>query len=253
MRYIGSRLSRRAFILGTGALAAGLGSVRVQQQAHGAAQRDPRDLNTFSIAAYDAESAAWGIAVASKVLACGAVVPWARADAGAVATQARANISFGPDGLRMLESGHSAQTVLDTLVQSDEGAAERQVGIVDRQGQVAVYTGESTIDWAGHVTGEAFTCQGNILIGPNVLDAMAEAYSGASGAFADRLLAALKAGEDAGGDSRGKQSAAIYIAKQNDSFYGPTDRYMDLRVDDDDVPVDKLFHLRQLHAELFNT
>lgn len=210
-------------------------------------------VNTFSIVAYDATEQAWGIAVASRVLAVGAIVPWAKAGSGAIATQSYANINFGPDGLAMLAEGRSAQDTLDALLEADDQPKLRQVGVVDAQGHAAAHTGEDCMEWAGHLVGDGFTVQGNILTGEDVITRMAEAYTQAVGSLADRLLAAMKAGDDAGGDSRGKQGAAIYIARQFDGFYGPTDRYMDLRVDDHPEPVARLIELRGMHSDLFGS
>ncbi len=168
---------------------------------------------TFSIAAYDPDEGAWGVAVASKFLAVGAMVPWVRAGAGAVATQSYAKISFGPDGLGMMASGISAEETLQRLLESDPGQATRQVGIVDADGRAAAHTGVKCNEWAGHRIGVGFCCQGNILTGPEVLEAMATAFLSTEGELADRLLAALLAGDRAGGDRRGRQGAALYVAK----------------------------------------
>ncbi len=169
-------------------------------------------IHTFSIAAYDPHEKAFGVGVASRFLAVGAVVPWARAGVGAIATQAYGKMSFGPEGLALLESGMSAQETLDQLLSGDPLREQRQVGVVDNQGRSAAHTGSKCFDWAGHYAAEGFTCQGNILAGQQVIEAMAQAYSSARGELADRLYAALVAGDDAGGDSRGKQAAAIYVA-----------------------------------------
>lgn len=206
---------------------------------------------TFSIAAYDPEEGAWGVAVASKFLAVGAMVPWVRAGAGAVATQSYAKISFGPDGLGMMASGMSAEETLQRLLEADPGQATRQVGIVDADGRAAAHTGVKCNDWAGHRIGVGFCCQGNILTGPEVLEAMATAYMSAEGEFADRLMAALLAGDRAGGDRRGRQGAALYVAKMDGGYGGDNDRYIDLRVDDDPDPVARLEGLLTLHHLYF--
>lgn len=208
-------------------------------------------MMTFSIAAYDPDEQAWGIAVASKFLAAGAVVSWARAGAGAVATQAYARVSFGPNGLAMLADGKSAQETLARLLEGDPGQANRQVGIVDREGGTAAHTGEKCFAWAGHRIGVGFTCQGNILTGPETLDAMAETYMTAAGELADKLLAALRAGDVAGGDRRGKQSAALLVVRQDGGYGGDNDRYLDLRVDDDPEPVVRLRSLVHMHHLFF--
>jgi uncharacterized Ntn-hydrolase superfamily protein len=153
---------------------------------------------TFSIVAYSPEEKAWGVAVASKFLAAPAVVSWARAGAGALATQAYGKVSFGPDGLDMMAGGNSAEHTLAKLLSTDELAEDRQVGVVDAKGNVAVHTGVDCFDYSGHVLGDHFTCQGNILTGRNVLDSMAATYRTTSGELADRLVAALLAGDRSG-------------------------------------------------------
>jgi uncharacterized Ntn-hydrolase superfamily protein len=202
-----------------------------------------RPVATFSIAAANHAAGDWGVAVASKFPAVGAVVPWARAGVGAVATQAWANVSFGPDGLALLGDGDSAERVLQELVASDEGRDQRQVGVVDAAGQAATYTGSGCIAWAGGLTGDGFACQGNILAGPEVVVAMAAAFTAAGGDLVDRLLAALEAGDTAGGDRRGKQSAALLVARGGGGYDGRGDRYIDLRVDDHQEPVKELLRV----------
>lgn len=209
--------------------------------------------NTFSIVAYDPQESAWGVAVASKFMAVGAVVSWAQAGAGAVATQSFAKMSFGPDGLALMAQGKTAQETLDALLAADPGREDRQVGIVDAQGGVAAHTGAQCFSWAGHVLGEGFTCQGNILTGPEVLDAMSSTYTSTSGELADRLIAALVAGDTAGGDRRGKQAAAILVVKPNGGYGNDTDRYLDLRVDDDPDPVNRLKLLVEMHHLFFGS
>jgi uncharacterized Ntn-hydrolase superfamily protein len=206
---------------------------------------------TYSIVAYDPTEGAWGVGVASKFLAVGAVVSWARAGAGAVATQSFCKMGFGPDGLAMMAEGKSAQETLDALLANDQQASMRQVGVVDAQGGSAAHSGGDCFEWKGHKLGEGFTCQGNILTGGNTLDAMAETFSSASGELADRLVAALLAGDTVGGDKRGKQGAAVLVVKANGGYGGDTDRYLDLRVDDDPEPVQKLSKLVGLHHLYF--
>lgn len=208
-------------------------------------------INTFSIVAYDAQEQAWGVAVASKFLAAGALVSWARADVGAIATQAYARVGFGPDGLALLQTGKSATEVLNQLLENDPMREQRQIGIVDAQGRAAAHTGSGCSEWAGHKIGEGFTCQGNILTGSETVDAMADAFSNARGELSDRLLAALQAGDVAGGDKRGKQAAGLLVVKANGGYGGDTDRYIDLRVDDDSQPVKKLKQLLQSHHLFF--
>jgi uncharacterized Ntn-hydrolase superfamily protein len=206
---------------------------------------------TFSIVAYDPNEEAWGVAVASKFLAVGALVSWARAGAGAVATQSFCKVGFGPDGLALMADGRSAQETLGFLLANDPGAAMRQVGIVDAHGGSAAHTGVDCFDWKGHIIGEGFTCQGNILTGGDVLDAMAQTFTSVSGELADRLVAALIAGDAAGGDKRGRQGAAVVVVKAGGGYGGDTDRYLDLRVDDDPQPVQKLERLVGLHHLFF--
>ena len=208
-------------------------------------------VNTFSIVAYDPAEDSFGVGVASKFLAVGAVVPWAKAGIGAVATQAYCKMSFGPDGLDHMAQGKSAPETLALLLHNDPLIEQRQVGIVDNQGRSAAHTGKDCFNWAGHKTYDGFTCQGNILAGAPVIDVMAAAYQSAQGELADRLLAALIAGDEAGGDRRGKQAAALLVVKANGSYGGDTDRYLDLRSDDDPKPIAKLADLVQMHHLYF--
>jgi uncharacterized Ntn-hydrolase superfamily protein len=201
---------------------------------------------TFSIVAWDARTGAVGVAVASRVLAVGAIVPWAACDAGAIATQSWANTTFGPRGLEMLRGGQGARQTLEALLKADEQRDERQVGIVDIRGGVALWTGPKCQPWAGGVTGSGFTAQGNILAGPQVVDAMANAYRTTTGALEQRLIAALAAGEAAGGDTRGRQSAALLVVWEEHGYGGLDDRYIDLRVDDAPEPVSELRRLLDL-------
>jgi len=204
-------------------------------------------IATFSIVARDPQNGDLGVAVQSKFLAVGSVVSWARAGAGAIATQALANISYGPEGLRLLEQGLSAEAVLNQLVAADADRDHRQLGIVDRDGRAAAYTGSACLDWAGHETGDGFACQGNILAGPEVVRAMAERFRQSDGELAERLVTAMHAGQEAGGDRRGRQSAALYVARTGGSYGGLLDRYIDLRVDDHPDPIVELERILQLH------
>ncbi|MFL2650900.1 MAG: DUF1028 domain-containing protein [Anaerolineales bacterium] len=210
-------------------------------------------VNTFSIVASDPNNNSYGVAVASKFLAVGSVVSWAKSEVGAIATQAHAKIAFGPDGLQMLEGGCSASEVLSTLILDDPGAETRQLAIIDAHGGVAAHTGIKCHEWAGHIIGEHFSCQGNILAGPETLDAMEASFVSTTGELSDRLIAALKAGDAAGGDSRGKQSAAILVVKPGGGYGGDTDRYLDLRVDDHQDPVNKLSKLVKMHHLFFGS
>jgi uncharacterized Ntn-hydrolase superfamily protein len=204
-------------------------------------------ISTFSIVACDPQGESWGVAVASKFLAVGAVVPYARAGVGAVATQALANLSYGERGLALMAQGPTAGEAVTRLTAEDELREHRQVGIVDGQGRAATYTGPACMPWAGGLTGKGYAVQGNILAGEQVVAAMAEAFEKAAGELAERLHAALLAGDRAGGDRRGRQSAALLVVKPNGSYGGFTDRYLDLRVDDHPDPVPELARLLQLH------
>ena len=212
-----------------------------------------RPIATFSIVAYDPERDEWGVAVQSKFLAVGAVVPWARAGAGAVATQSYANLTYGPEGLQRMNQGTSAEETIAELTGQDEQRGLRQVGMVDGNGRAAAFTGEDCYDWAGHVTGDGFACQGNILV-PGTVEAMAgrfaEVRSG-DGELADWLVEALAAGQEAGGDKRGRQSAAVLVVREGGGYGGDNDRYLDLRVDDDPYPIQELLRLLQMHHLYF--
>lgn len=208
-------------------------------------------LSTFSIVGLDPEAQELGIAVQSKFLAVGAVVPWAKAGVGAVATQSYANTAFGPDGLALMAEGFSAEEALGQLIASDEGRARRQVGLVDAQGRAATYTGDECHAWAGGLTGRHYAAQGNILVSSATVEAMARAYEEAQGELADRLVTALAAGQAAGGDRRGQQSAAVLVVRPEGGYAGFNDRYMDLRVDDDPAPIERLQALVDLHHLFF--
>jgi uncharacterized Ntn-hydrolase superfamily protein len=203
--------------------------------------------STFSIAAYDPDSPAWGVAVASKFPAVGARVPWASSKGGALATQAYANTSFGPRGLEMMAAGASAQETLEALLSSDSDREHRQVGIVDLQGRAATYTGKECLSWAGGKTGDHFASQGNILTGPETIEAMAATFAETPGELPDRLLAALLAGDRAGGDRRGRQSAALFVVKPEAGYGAFDDIWIDYRVDDHPDPVPRLGELLEMH------
>jgi uncharacterized Ntn-hydrolase superfamily protein len=202
---------------------------------------------TFSIVARDPETRAVGVAVQSKFVSVGAVVPFVSADAGAVATQSFANVAYGPDGLDLLRRGLDAEAVVDTLVAGDAEAASRQVGVVGRDGSVAAHTGAECLDVAGDRQGETYTVQGNVLENEATLSAMAEAYEDTDDGFPERLLAALHAGNEAGGDSRGEQAAALYVAKPEGGYDGGNDRWIDVRVDDHESPIDELERVFKLY------
>ena len=207
--------------------------------------------STFSIVACDLEEPAWGVAVASKFPAVGAVVPWAQAGAGAVATQSYANTSFGPEGLEMMARGFSAKATLASILDNDDGRELRQVGLVDASGQAATFTGSKCFDWAGGVMGHGYAIQGNILAGERVVKAIQAEFLSTKGSLPARLHTALLAGDRAGGDRRGRQSAAIYVAKPNGGYGGFIDRWIDYRVDDHEDPVLRLGELLELHKLYF--
>ena len=206
---------------------------------------------TFSIVACDLEEQAWGVAVASKFPAVGAVVPWARAEAGAVATQSFANTSYGPRGLELMGQGVSAGETLAALLQDDRDRELRQAGFVDAKGNAVTYTGEGCFPWAGGVAGKGYAIQGNILKSAKVVPAMEKAFLKTKGNLPKRLYAALLAGDRAGGDKRGRQSAAIYVAKPKAGYGGFVDRWIDYRVDDHDSPVRRLGDLLEMHELYF--
>lgn len=210
-----------------------------------------RLVATFSIVGFDPATGELGIAVQSKFIGVGAVVPWAKAGVGAVATQSYANTSFGPNGLKLIEKGLSAQEALDQLLSEDDDREFRQVGIVDAQGKVATFTGSKCYDWAGGITGDNFAAQGNILVGEETVQSMAETFTTTQGTLSERLLKALDAGQAAGGDSRGKQSAALYVVKEKGGYGGYNDRFIDLRVDDHPEPIKELIRLYELQQLYF--
>ena len=206
---------------------------------------------TYSIVARDPAASQWGVAVQSKFLSVGSVVPWAEAHVGAIATQAYANPRYGPDGLALLREGLSAAEVIERLVAADEGRDERQLGVVDRDGGSASYTGPGCMDWAGHRTGENYAAQGNILVSRETVDALAETFASSTGSLARRLLECLQAAQTAGGDKRGQQSAALLIVQENGGYARLTDVVCDLRVDDHERPIDELARVYRLHDRLF--
>ena len=207
----------------------------------------PPDPTTFSIVAADPETGEAGVAVASRFFAVGSVVPWAHAGVGAVATQSFANTTYGPRGLDLLARGLSPDEVLQVMLRVDEDRGRRQVGLVSAAGKSATYTGEGCITWAGGRNGKNYAVQGNILAGEGVVQAMEKAFLASAGkALAERLYAALKAGDDAGGDSRGKQSASLLVVREKGGYGGFNDRAVDVRVDDHAEPMIELRRLLDL-------
>lgn len=210
-------------------------------------------IHTFSIVAYDPRKCEWGVAVQSKFLAAAAVVSWARANAGAVATQSYANVTYGFRGLDLMQEGLSADDTIQQLIENDENMDQRQVGVVDRTGKAASFTGNKCHEWAGHIVGEGYACQGNILV-PGTIEAMAEKYEETrrgDGELADWLVSALEAGQEAGGDKRGRQAAGLLVVREGGGYGGDNDRYLDLRVDDHPYPILKLKQLTENHHLYF--
>src|SRR5262245_12396338 len=208
----------------------------------------PEPVNTFSIVAYDPDQKEWGIGVASKFLAVGAVVPWAKAGVGAIATQSFANTSYGPNGLELLAKGKSADETIKALTDADKQKDVRQVGVIDANGNAATFTGSNCQAWSGGKTGKNYACQGNILAGEAVVNDMAKAFEDAKGPLAWRIMAALDAAEKAGGDKRGKQSAAILVVREKGGYGGFNDRLIDFRVDDHEKPIQELARILALRV-----
>ena len=209
---------------------------------------------TYSIVALDPETDELGVAVQSKFFSVGSVVPWAKAGVGAVATQALCNIRFGPEGLSAMQSGEAPDEALKSLLSSDPMAEHRQVGMIDARGRTAAHTGGECRDFAAHRIGKNYTVQGNLLDGPEVIDAMAAAFEAARHSqlpLADCLTRALQAGEDAGGDKRGRQSAALLVVRENGGYMGANDRFIDLRVEDHPDPTQELARLLTIHRQFF--
>ncbi len=207
--------------------------------------------STFSIVARDPGNGDLGVAVQSKFIAVGAVVPWARAGVGAIATQSYANTTYGPRGLALLAEGLSAAETVARLTRDDEERGLRQVGVVSAAGDAAAFTGDECYEWAGHVVGDGYCCQGNILVDAETVRAMATAFESASGDLAGRLVAALAAGQAAGGDRRGQQSAALLVVREGGGYGGYNDRLVDLRVDDHPRPIEELARLLDLYKLYF--
>jgi uncharacterized Ntn-hydrolase superfamily protein len=211
-----------------------------------------RPVATYSIVACDLGARQWGVATQSKFLAVGAVVPWAEAETGAVATQSYANPRYGADGLALLREGRSAAEAMEALLAADPGRDERQVGIVDARGGAATFTGAKCFDWASGRTGDGYAAQGNILVSAATVDALATTFeSTADQPLAVRLIECLAAAQAAGGDRRGQQSAALIVVQQDAGYGGMSDRVVDLRVDDHPTPIDELQRLHGLHELLF--
>ena len=207
---------------------------------------------TYSIVACDLEAKQWGVAVQSKFLAVGSVVPWAEPGVGAIATQAYANPSYGPTGLALLREGLGASEVVERLTSEDEGRDERQLGVVDGQGAAASWTGPGCNEWAGHRTGPGYAAQGNILVGEETVGALASTFEGNTQlSLAQRLIECLAAAQAAGGDRRGQQSASLLVVQRDGGYAGLSDVLVDLRVDDHERPIEELRRIYGLHFRLF--
>jgi len=212
----------------------------------------PPRPSTYSIVACDLTAGEWGVAVQSKFLAVGAGVPAAEPQVGAVATQALANMRYGPDGLALLREGLSAEEVVARLTEADEGRADRQLGVVDARGGAATYTGSDCLEWAGGITGNGYAAQGNILVSEETVTALGSAFEATAGKpLAKRLVEALAAAQAAGGDRRGQQSAALLVVRKDGGYMGTSDAVADLRVDDHPAPIEELRRIYLMHDLLF--
>ncbi len=244
-----NRINQRTFIKRTGQ---GLAGLAVAPAA--LAKPKTKPVATFSIVGFDPLTGDLGVAVQSKFFAVGSVVPWAKASVGAIATQSYANVTYGPDGLELLAKGKSARETVETLTSADGNKQRRQLGIVDAKGNSASFTGSDCHDWAGHIEKPHFCAQGNILTGKEVVDTMASSFEQsqkqAKGGLCDWLANALMAGQDAGGDSRGRQSAALLMVRKKGGYAGGNDLFIDLRVDDHKTPINELHRLLVLHKKI---
>jgi uncharacterized Ntn-hydrolase superfamily protein len=212
----------------------------------------PEPIATYSIVACDLPAGQWGVAVQSKFLAVGSVVPWAEPQVGAIATQSYANPRYGPDGLALLREGRAAAEVIEALTAADEGRDERQVGVVDGAGHAATFTGTACHEWAGGRTGDCYAAQGNILVSAATVDALAVTFeSNAHLELGQRLIECLAAAQAAGGDRRGQQSASLLVVEKDAGYAKLSDTVIDLRVDDHERPIAELRRLFSLHEELF--
>jgi uncharacterized Ntn-hydrolase superfamily protein len=208
--------------------------------------------STYSIVACDLQAREWGVAVESKFLAVGWGVPSAEPEVGAIATQALANLRYGADGLALLRDGLSAEETVARLTEADDGRDHRQLGVVDREGRAATYTGSQCLEWAGGMTGEGYAAQGNLLVSEDTVTALAETFERSAGEpLASRLVACLAAAQAAGGDRRGQQSAALFVVRKDGGYLGTSDVIVDLRVDDHERPIEELQRIYELHGVLF--
>ena len=218
---------------------------------HGKTRLPPLPISTFSIIARDPKTGELGIAVQSKFIAVGGVVPYASAGVGAIATQAWGNVLYGPQGIDLLASGKNPTEVIEILTSADPLRNKRQLAVIGPIGKPSHYTGSECLDWAGGKTGDHFSVQGNLLAGTRVIEAMANSFDASTGSLSIRLLKALEAGQTAGGDKRGKQSAALLVVRADWGYGGLNDRFRDLRVDDHTTPIQELIRIFHLHRTIF--
>lgn len=228
-----------------------IGFLIISVLSHGKSQLPPRPISTFSIIARDPKTGELGIAVQSKFIAVGGVVPYASAGVGAVATQAWGNVLYGPRGIDLLSSGKNPTEVIEMLTSADPLRNKRQLAVIGPIGKPSHYTGSECLDWAGGKRGDHFSAQGNLLAGPRVIETMASSFNLSSGSLSLRLLKALEAGQNAGGDKRGKQSAALLVVRAGWGYGGLNDRFRDLRVDDHPTPIQELIRIFHLHRKIF--
>ena len=213
--------------------------------------RGEPDVSTFSIVARDPSTGELGVAVQSKFIAVGSVVPYAEAGVGAIASQALGNTRYGPVGLRLLRDGKTAGETVRLMTQADPVRERRQLGIITPDGNASIHTGRKCLAWAGGQTGPHYAVQGNLLTGPQVTQAMARAFEDANGTLAERMIESLRAGQKAGGDKRGRQSAALLIVREGWGYARLNDRFRDLRVDDHPTPIEELERIYRIHRKVF--
>jgi len=215
------------------------------------AKPDEPIISTFSIVARDSTTGELGVAVQSKFIAVGSAVPYAEAGVGAIASQAWGNVRYGPVGLALLKEGKKPEEVVHLMTDADPRRDQRQLAIIATEGNASIHTGKKCMDWAGGQTGPNYAVQGNILTGPEVTQAMAQAFEDANGTLAERMIESLRAGQKAGGDKRGRQSAALLVVKKRWGYGGLNDRFRDLRVDDHPTPIEELERIYRLHRKIF--
>ena len=247
--------AQTSFILAWMTLGLAVGEMWSEEKAPESKQDEQPLVATFSIVGFDPLTGDLGVAVQSKFFGVGTVVPWAKANVGAVATQSYANITYGPKGLSLLEQNFHPSSAIKLLTKSDDKNEYRQVGMIDAQGRASSFTGSKCNEWAGHIVGPNFAVQGNLLAGQPVVEDMAKAFEKSSDLpgteLADWLMASLQAGQEAGGDKRGRQSAALLVVRANAGYAGVNDRYIDLRVEDHETPITELRRLLEIHKQFY--